>query len=527
MSQAKLLSSRSSFGLTGIDFKKVKTASANGEGFPAYRTVRSSCRFDSNSIKKVLAATPATEAQREFLNIFLQEVVDRCVEGAEVPDQQTDSSRVRTPKLDPTAEELVGDEESDDKPSRPRNLLLVSTDASRLEIRVSPKESMAVGGRVRLCTAGRVGTIGAYDNAKIAPYRVDFDDVTSEWLRASDIEKQDKADPVEVITEVAEKFLTQIGFTEETGLMNSLDYISLAKDCCGSLADDDPLCHPTEAELWCCLENMGDKELASADVGFSLWWTEARQPLKWCAVDTLLPASQDKDTFFEFAMSEKPPMMPMCYSCSFLSADPQEELRRTGRREDIRRTREDEEEAQLKVLQKEQLHGLQGKALAQQQAAFKEEEERRHQKEQARRQKFDEDVDKRLCQESSFDVPTSMRGLQLELPRSPQAALLGLMVFKAMGFAKPNDDVFKSLLDLQQRGAFVGLVFGQRGLSRLFIRFYRTEEHEDQLLAEKLKKEYKKETMEIICSSLQAKHAETIEYAAEACGLTISVGYAG
>merc|ERR1712038_1788579 len=106
------------------------------------------------------------------------------------------------------------------------------------------------------------------------------------------------------------------------------------------------------------------------------------------------------------------------------------------------------------------------------------------------------------------------------------------MMFKEMGFVKPDDRVFKHLLDIEQRGAYVGLLFGPEGLTRIFCRFFRTEENEDIELAALLRFPYNKKQIGNVCSSVGAvcspegeAYPEIIEYAAEQRGFTVSVGF--
>lgn len=507
------------------------TSNAEGAGFPAYRTVRTVCgNFSVDAINEVLDTTEATAEQREFLGVFLKEIVTSVLEANKEVEDQERHRQVEFLELHPGRH--TEPDEDTEPPFNPRHMLMVSTDSSRLEIRVSPHNP-------------------------------------------------ENKEPLQLLVECVASFLVEIGM-DDWDQTRREENMAAAQDCCKSVAEEiEPHAEPTEVELWCVLDHMGQKGEESADAGFSFWWTQARQPLKWCAVDTLLPASEDKDTFFEFAMAEKPPMMPMCYSCSFFP--PAEMPPAAAEDEDS----SDKFPAEylgtwMPVPGGPHLYNNANWMLKEDTWALDGHLDHSHKAAKYRIDKVDmltplpnlnkpnigwdlvemkqdgnelhhiiekgpgpnggsldgkleifvayQNKTIKLGKVEQSDLQKDLmavRGVQFELPRSPQAAFLGLMVFKAMGFAKPNDEVFKTLLDLEQRGAYVGVSFGARGLTRIFIRFYRTQVQELEDLAKRAGVDFDFEKVLKVCDCLQAECAEIIEYAAEPGGLKISMGCAG
>lgn len=288
---------------------------------------------------------------------------------------------------------------------------------------------------------------------------------------------QPKQNKKEIET-LAKEFMEEVGMPDNM-LEKTLGHLKWAKNVglttSSGLAAGDLAAEATHIELWCVLDHIRDRSQGepSADAGFTVWWMNHR--LSWSAADMLLPGSDDKDTFVEFCMRENPPLMPSSYTASFF--------------ESMDYVYEDESKSK----------------------GHKKEEEQKEWK------------------------PVHWeRGLQMELPPSPQAAFLGLMVFKAMGFIKPDDELFKALIKIDQRGAFVGAKFGPDGLTRMFIRLYRTPPGAAKELADLLDLHYDVKMLggfdettgkwSGICESVNAA-PEVIEYAAEARGFTVSVGF--
>jgi len=376
--------------------------------------------------------------QEDFLDSFC-----KCIVEEVVPPEVEVEPEVEEPgKKKKPVDHIIKVLENFD----PRHLLLVSMDLKRLEVRVSPTKSHEA------------------------------------W---------------EKITQWVINFMADLGAVEadtEAQYVEQVVAMTKARDCCvpkGETVDakgvsTEPQAIYTEVEFWCVLDHIGDLSKASVDAGFTFWWTKPTQSLRWCAVDMMLPASDDKERFLEFAMNEKPPLVPTCYTSSFFSASASDNKAGAA--------------GGTEKLPREPAH--------------------------------------------------SMRGLQLELPRSPQATFLGLMVFKEMGFVKPKNKLFKNIIELDQRGAYVGVNFGPKGLTRLFLRFFRTGYEAPFKLRKLLVPEDEWQAKEAafvrICNLMmplavqleKEKHVqeggdpfdytpEIIEYAAEARGFTVSVGFTG